>query len=98
MNDGADERRIPGRPTLRSQIQRRVGGVICRYRGHRPVLVETHYYVSAEAVELVGEGRDLLSDLTFPVLGRSGEERHGREVICRRCLAPCGDTIPEATR
>ena len=88
MNDGTDARRIPGRPTLRSQVQRRVGGVICRYRGHRPVLVETHYYVSAGPVELVGAGRDLLSDLTFPVLGRRGEERlarHSTRLSHRRC-------------
>jgi hypothetical protein len=87
-----------GRPTLRTRARRRMGGIICRRRGHRPVLVERHYYVSAGHVELVGEGRDLLSGLTFPVLGRRAEERHGRAVICRCCLEPCGDTIPEVTR
>ena len=93
-----NETPLRGRPTLRTRGRRRVGGIICRRRGHRPVLVERHYYVSAGPVELVGEGRDLLSGLTFPVLGRRAEERHGRAVICRRCLEPCGDTIPEVTR
>ncbi len=89
---------LRGRPTIRSRGHRRPGRIICRRRGHRPVLAERHYYVSTGPVELVGEGRDLLSDLTFPVLGRRAEERQGREVICRRCLTPCGDTIPEVTR
>ncbi|GAA1149570.1 hypothetical protein [Nocardioides aquiterrae] len=94
----SNETPLRGRPTLRGRGRRRLGGIICRRRGHHPVLVESHYYVSTGPVELVGEGRDLLSDLTFPVLGRRAEERQGREVICRRCLAPCGDTIPEVTR
>lgn len=94
----SNETPLRGRPTLRTRGRRRLGSIICRRRGHRPVLVERHYYVSTGPVELVGEGRDLLSDLTFPVLGRPAEERQGRAVICRRCLAPCGDTIPEVTR
>jgi hypothetical protein len=49
-------------------------------------------------VELLCEARDLLSDASFPLLGRRAEERHGRAVICRRCLAPCGDTVPEVAR
>ncbi|UUW88656.1 hypothetical protein [Pimelobacter simplex] len=94
----SNETPLRGTPTVRARVRRRLGGVICRRHGHRPILVESHYYVATGPVELVGEGRDLLSDLTFPVLGRRAEERQGREVICRRCLAPCGDTIPEVTR
>lgn len=74
------------------------GNPSLRTRGHRPVLVERHYYVAAGQVELLGEARDLLSDASFPLLGRRAEERHGRAVNCRRCLAPCGDTVPEVAR
>lgn len=94
----SNETPLRGTPTLPTRARRRMGGIICRRRGHRPVLVERHYYVPAGPVELVGEGRGLLSGPTFPVLGRRAEERHGRAVICRRCLEPCGDTIPEVTR
>ena len=94
----SNETPLRGTPTVRARVRRRrLGGVICRCHGHRPILVESHY-VATGPVELVGEGRDLLSDLTFPVLGRRAQERQGREVICRRCLAPCRDTIPEVTR
>jgi hypothetical protein len=49
-------------------------------------------------VELLCEAGDLLSAASFPLLGRRAEERHGRAVICRRCLSPCGDTVPEVAR
>lgn len=94
----SNETPIKGTPTMRVRAHRRWGGLICRRRGHRPVLVERHYYASTGPVELVGEGHDLLSGLTFPVLGRRAEEHQSREVICRRCLAPCGDTMLEAAR
>ena len=88
---------LHGNPTLRTR-GRRLGGSSCRRRGHWPVLVERHYYVTVGQVELLGEARGLLSDASFPLLGRRAEERHGRAVICRRCLAPCGDTVPEVAR
>ena len=94
----SNETPLRGHPTLRARSRRRLGGIICRRRGHNPVLVEQHYYVSVGDVQLVGEARDLLSGTTFPVLGRRAEERHGRAVICRRCLAPCGDTVPGVAR
>ena len=83
-------------PTLRTR-GRRLGGSSCRRRGHWPVLVERHY-VAAGQVELLCEARDLLSDASFLLLGRRAEERRGSAVICRRCLAPCGDTVPEVAR
>ncbi|WP_140404175.1 MULTISPECIES: hypothetical protein [unclassified Nocardioides] len=89
---------LHGNPTLRTRGRHLLGGIICRRRGHRPVLVERHYYVTVGQVELLGEARDLLSDASFPLLGRRAEERHGRAVICRRCLAPCGDSVPEVAR
>lgn len=94
----SNETPLRGHPTIRARSRRRLGGIICRRRGHRPVLVEKHYYVGVGDVELVGEARDLLSENTFPLLGRRAEERQGRAVICRRCLAPCGDTVPEVAR
>lgn len=78
---------------MRTRARRRLGGFICSRQGHRPVLVERHYCVATGPIEFVGEGRDLLSGRTFPVPGRRSEERHGREVICRRCLTSCGDAI-----
>lgn len=93
----SNETPLHGNPTLRTR-GRRLGGISCRRRGHRPVLVERHYYVAAGQVELLCAARDLLSDTSSPLLGRRAEERHGSAVICRRCLAPCGDTVPEVAR
>ena len=93
----SNETPLHGNPSLRTR-GRRLGGISCRRRGHRQVLVERHYYVTVGQVELLGEARDLLSDASFPLLGRRAEGRHGRAVICRRCLAPCGDTVPEVAR
>ena len=101
----SNETPLHGNPTLRTR-GRRLGGSSCRRRGHWPVLVERHY-VAAGQVELLCEGgaalvamsaleaRDLLSDASFLLLGRRAEERRGSAVICRRCLAPCGVTVPE---
>jgi hypothetical protein len=89
----SNETPLHGNPTLRTR-GRRLGGNSCRRRGHWPVLVERHY-VAAGQVELLCEARDLLSDASFLLLGRRAEERRGSAVICRRCLAPCGDTVPE---
>ncbi|QSR33401.1 hypothetical protein CFI00_0205 [Nocardioides sp. S5] len=89
----SNETPLHGNPTLRTR-GRRLGGSRCRRRGHWPVLVERHY-VAAGQVELLCEARDLLSDASFLLLGRRAEERRGSAVICRRCLAPCGDTVPE---
>ena len=93
----SNETPLHGNPSLRTCGRRR-SGISCRRRGHRLVLVERHYYVAAGQVELLCEARDLLSDASFPLLGRRAEERHGRAVICRRCLAPSGDTVPEVAR
>lgn len=81
---------------MRARARRRLGGFTCSRQTHRPVLAERHYCVSTGTIELAGEG--LLSGRTFPNLGRRAEERHGRDGICRRCLAPCGDTIPGVAR
>jgi hypothetical protein len=89
----SNETPLHGNPTLRTR-GRRLGGSSCRRRGHWPVLVERHY-VAAGQVELLCEARDLLSDASFLLLGRRAEERRGSAVICRRCLAPRGDTVPE---
>ena len=89
----SNETPLHGNPSLRTRGRRR-SGIRCRRRGHRPVLVERHY-VAAGQVELLCEARDLLSDASFLLLGRRAEERRGSAVICRRCLAPCGDTVPE---
>ncbi|GAW49684.1 MULTISPECIES: hypothetical protein [unclassified Nocardioides] len=93
----SNETPLHGNPSPRT-CRRRRSGISCRRRGHRPVLVERHYYVAAGQVELLCEARDLLSDASFPLLGRRAKERHGRAVICRRCLAPSGDTVPEVAR
>lgn len=93
----SNETPLHGNPSLRTCGRRR-SGISCRRRGHRPVLVERHYYVAAGQVELLCEARVLLSDASFLLLGRRAEERHGRAVICRRCLAPSGDTVPEVAR
>lgn len=93
----SNETPLHGNPSLRTRGRRR-SGISCRRRGHRPVLVERHYYVAAGQVELLCEAGDLLSAASFPLLGRRAEERHGRAVICRRCLSPCGDTVPEVAR
>ena len=94
----SNETPLRGHPTRLARGRRRLGGIICRRLGHRPFLVEQHYYVSVGDVELVAAARDLLSGTTFPLLGRRAEERQRTAVICRRCLAPCGDTVPEVAR
>ena len=92
----SNETPLRGHPTRLARGRRRLGGIICRRLGHRPVLVEQHYYVS------VGDrkraARETSASTTFPLLGRRAEERQRTAVICRRCLATCGDTVPEVAR
>ncbi|MEV5003838.1 hypothetical protein [Nocardioides sp. LML1-1-1.1] len=101
MNYENYERRLPGTPTVRTWIHRFVGGLICRHRGHRPTMVEVHHYV-AVGPRIPMTRLDTANQPDFQpavqFFGVRTEKRQGREVRCRTCLAPCGDTIPEAIR
>ena len=66
----SNETPLRGTPTVRGRVRRRLGGVICRRRGHRPILVERHYYVATGPVELVGQARDLLPFFFDPVVNQ----------------------------
>jgi hypothetical protein len=90
------ERIIGGRPTLRAHTRRRrVEGGICRRPGHRPHLVECGYVGATGPAQVIGEARVPGSDVRLPPLGTPAGERTGREVICRRCGAMCGDSLLE---
>jgi hypothetical protein len=92
------ERIIHGTPTLRAlppSTRRRVEGGICRRLGHRPHLCERGYVGATGAAQVIGEARVPGSEVRLPLLGGPAEERTGREVVCRRCWATCGDSLLE---
>lgn len=101
MNYETYARRIGGKPTLRARIRRRVGGAICRCCVHRPTLVKSTTTSQSDhscpcSVSDTAQRPDFQA--AVQLFGVRAEKRRGREVLCRRCLAPCGDTIAEVTR
>jgi hypothetical protein len=87
---------IGGRPALRAHTPRRpVEGGICRRLGYRPHLVERGHVGATDTAQAPGEPRVPGSDLRLALLGKAAEERTGREVVCRRCWATCGDSLLE---
>jgi hypothetical protein len=90
------ERIIGGRPTLRAHTpRRRVEGGICRRLGHRPHLVECGYAGATGPAQVIGDARVPGSDLRLPLLATPAGERTGREGVCHRCGATCGDSLHE---
>jgi hypothetical protein len=92
------ERIIRGSPTLRAHTRRRLGDGICRRPGHRPHLWERGYVGVTGPAQVIGEARVPGSDLRLPLLATPAEQWTGREVICRRCGATCGDSLLEEVR
>jgi hypothetical protein len=92
------ERIIHGTPTLRAHTRRRLGGGICRRQGHRPHLCEPGDAGVTDPAQIIGDARAPGSDLRPPPLARPAGERTGREVVCRRCGATCGDSLHEEVR
>jgi hypothetical protein len=89
------ERIIRGRPTLRAHTRRRLGGAICRRPGHRPHLCEPGDAVATDPAQIIGEPRVPGPEVRLPLLGTPAGERTGREVVCHRCGATCGDSLLE---